>query len=211
MNRISKNIGARLAILVLAGLLTGAAQAQTPKIATVDLEKVFDGYYVTKQADARLRERADEAKKVLEGMMEDYKKANQEYSKLLEGANDQAVSSEERERRKKSAETKLAEINDIQKNVQQFRSNTQATLDDQKLRMRSKILSDILEVVTAKARTGQFTLVVDTAAKSINQTPIVLFSDGKNDLTDEVLKQVNASAPPGVLNAAPAPAATDKK
>src|SRR5215218_2281703 len=94
---------------LLAGALlfgfASAAQAQ-PKIATVDLRKIFEGYYKTKQADAQLRDRGTDAEKQYSGMLEDYKKANEEYKKLIESANDQAVAAEEREKRKKSAESK---------------------------------------------------------------------------------------------------------
>src|SRR5437868_3400835 len=80
-----------LSCLVLA--LAPAAQAQ-PKIATVDLRKIFEGYYKTKQADAQLRERGVDAEKQYKGMLDDYQKANEDYKKLVESANDQAVASE---------------------------------------------------------------------------------------------------------------------
>src|SRR5215468_1956304 len=102
-----------LASALLFGL---AAAAQTPpKIATVDLRKIFEGYFKTKQADAQLRERGADAEKQYKGMLDDYSKANEDYKKLVESANDQAVSSDEREKRKKSAEAKVLELNEIEK------------------------------------------------------------------------------------------------
>ena len=48
-----------------------------------------------------------------------------------------------------------------------------------------------------------------SAAETPNNTPVILYSSGKeNDLTDSVLQQLNAAAPP---EAAPAPAKTDEK
>ena len=92
-----------LSRVCFATAFSAAAQAQ-PKIATVDLRKIFEGYYKTKQADAQLRERGADAEKQYKGMLDDYQKANEDYKKLVESANDQAVSSEERDKRKKSAE-----------------------------------------------------------------------------------------------------------
>src|SRR5258705_13990384 len=83
--------------------LAGSVQAQT-KIATVDLKKIFEGYYKTKQADAQLRERGSDADKQYKALLEDYQKASEEYKKLIDDANNQAVSAEEREKRKKTAE-----------------------------------------------------------------------------------------------------------
>ena len=37
--------------------------------------------------------------------------------------------------------------------------------------------------------------MLDTAAESVQNTPIVLFSNNENDMTDAVLAQLNAGAP----------------
>ena len=36
---------------------------------------------------------------------------------------------------------------------------------------------------------------MDTAAESVNGTPLVLFNNGENYITDAVLTQLNAAAP----------------
>ena len=66
--------------------------------------------------------------------------------------------------------------------------------------MRDKVLAEIREVIDAKSKTGGYTLVLDTAAESINSTPIVIFSNGENDITEDVLKQLNVSAPAAGAN-----------
>src|SRR3954468_16453109 len=108
---VTRSLGATLLAACLFLGLASDAQAQ-PKIATVDLRKIFEGYYKTKQADAQLRDRGTDAEKQYKGMLDDYQKANEDYKKLVESANDQAVSSEERDKRKKSAETKVLELNE---------------------------------------------------------------------------------------------------
>jgi outer membrane protein len=191
-----------LRVLLTGGLLfslASTAQAQ-PKIATVDLRKIFELYYKTAQADAQLRERGTDAEKQYKGMLEDYQKANEDYKKLVESANDQAVSSEVREKRKKSAENKVQELTDIEKTLTQFKREKQATFEEQKKRMRDQIVREIREQINNRARKDNFTLVLDTSAESINQAPFILFTDGRNDLTDEILSQMNISAPPGSLD-----------
>jgi hypothetical protein len=49
--------------------------------------------------------------------------------------------------------------------------------------------------VTTKAKAAGYTLVVDSSADTSNQTPVVLYTDGQNDLTATVLAQLNAGAP----------------
>jgi outer membrane protein len=170
------------------------------KIAIIDLKKVFDSYYKTKQADTQLKDRAADFQKTGRGMLEDYQKANEEYKKMLESANDQAVSTEERDKRKKSAETKLRELQEIEQNVTQFNNQSKTLLGEQQRRARDNILREIREMITSKAKTAGFTMVLDTAAETINNTPMLLYTNGENDMTDSVLKQLNAAAPPELLH-----------
>jgi len=197
----------RILPLTLAALLVAAfaapAQAQ-PKIAVIDLKKVFDGYYKTKQADAQLKERAADLDKARKGMVEDYQKANEEYKKLVEGANDPVLSTEERDKRKTSAEKKLLELKEIEQSVNQFDRTSRTTLSEQQRRMRDRILEDVREIINTKAKAGGFTLILDTAAESSNQTPVVIYSNGENDLSDVVLSELNAKAPVSL------PSTTDK-
>ncbi|MFM8420164.1 MAG: hypothetical protein ACKOEQ_08580, partial [Verrucomicrobiota bacterium] len=67
----------RWAAVAVAATLAVSAHAQT-KVAVVDLQKVFDGYWRTKQADTQLKERANDLEKARTGMVDDYKKANEE-------------------------------------------------------------------------------------------------------------------------------------
>ena len=207
MNKLIKLVSPPALAAAFFLALAPNVEAQQARIGTLDLKKVFDGYYKTRQADGRLKEDASAAEKVLKNMLDDYQKANEDYKKLIESANDQAVSSEERDRRKKSSEQKLTELQEIERQVGQYRRDTTERLELQKRRMREDILRQIREIITAKARTAGYTMVVDTAADSFNQTPILLYNSGQNDMTEEILTEINRNAPPGSLT----PAAPEAK
>lgn len=195
--------------LLVAGLLTSSASAQV-RIATVDLSKLFDGYWKTKQAEAALKDRVAELEKEAKAMGEDLKKGNEEYQKLLMSANDQAVSSDEREKRKKNAETKLKELKELQEALGQFERQARTTLDEQRLRLRNNLLGDIKLALNSKAKSAGYALVLDTSAESVKNTPVVLYSSGDNDLTDAVLQQINATAPADALKPAEKPTESKK-
>ncbi|MBI3876551.1 MAG: OmpH family outer membrane protein, partial [Verrucomicrobia bacterium] len=128
---------------------TGAAEV---KLATIDLKKVFDNYWKTKQATANLENEARELEKQRKGMLDDYEKAKDEYQKLLATASDAAVSSDERDKRKKAAEAKLREIQSIEQSVRQFDSVAVNQIDERKTKMREKIVDEITDVIRAKAK-----------------------------------------------------------
>ena len=192
--RINLAIAAALAL----GLASIDGWAQQ-KIATINLKSVFDGYYKTKQSDATVKDRQADFEKDRKRMEEDYKKANEEFRKLNESALDPAVSGEEKESRKKLAESKLLELREIEQSVRQFDQQFRSQITDQIQRMRDRILVEIREVVNSHAKKGGFSMVIDTAAESANRTPIVLYTFGVDDLSEQVLTELNLSAPPGAL------------
>jgi Skp family chaperone for outer membrane proteins len=181
--------------LFLACLMALPAMAQT-RIATIDLRNVFDHYWKREQAEAALKERGAGLDKELKGFMDDYKKTQDDYNKLVAAANDQSVTPEERDKRKTAAEAKLAEIETSKNTIRTFEENAREQLDTQKKRMRDTILSEIRTAINAKAKLAGYTMVVDTAADSFNQTPVILYTTGENDITEAILTQLNAGAPP---------------
>ena len=197
MNFMNRTILKTILITALVACTSLSAMAQN-QIATIDLRKVFDGYWKTKQANAALKERGDEMEKELKGLVADFESAKTDYQALLESANDQAVSITEREKRKKKAEDQLKSLRDDEQTIQQFQRQARTTIDEQQRRMRENILEEIKATITSKAKAGTFNLVIDTAAETPNRTPVILYSSNPNDLTDAVLSQLNATAPPDV-------------
>jgi outer membrane protein len=190
-------------LLLLLPATPALAQGRT---ATIDLRKVFDDYWKTKEADAALKERAADIDKQYKELTDDWKKARDEYQKLQTAASDPAVATEEREKRKKAADLKLLEIRENEQAIDSFRRQAAATLDEEKRRKRDKILGEIRTAVTAKAKAAGYSMVIDVAAESVNATPVVLYTNGDNDITDEILSQLNAAAPPASTRLS-----TDKK
>jgi outer membrane protein len=189
-------IGALLVVVTL------SAAAQTSRIAIVDMQKVFDDYYKTKAADAAVKERAASLDKERNALLGQYQKATDEYKKALEDANDQAVSAEEREKRKKTAEGRLLDIKSLEQSMNDFQKTAQTSLDEQIRRMHDNIIVEIRKVIDTKAKTGGFSLVFDVSAESRSKVPVVLYFNGENDLTTNVLAQLNTTAP--APNAKPA-------
>ncbi|HXJ58242.1 MAG TPA: OmpH family outer membrane protein [Verrucomicrobiae bacterium] len=190
--------------LLLGGVVAHAAAATDVKIATVDLKKVFDSYYKTKLADANIKDEANGLEKDLRALMEDHDKALTEYKKAIEESSNQALSAEEREKRKKDAEGKLIKVNDLRQTVEQFKRTADNNLEEKSRLTREKIYGDIRNVVNTLAKKMGYTMVLDTST-GIGRMPVVVFHNGETDVTNAVIEQLNANAP------ADLPIADDKK
>jgi outer membrane protein len=180
-----------LTILTAALLATTAfsATAQT-KIASVDMKKLFDGYWKTKQAQSALESRKAELRKEIKDMADGLEKTKAEYSQLLDKASDPAISSDERDKRKQAAADAAKDLNSRKVALDQFQRQAEAQLADQSQRMSGNIVVEIRKAVADKAKAGGYSTVLNGAAAEI-----VVFSDTSIDLTDSVIAQLNAGAP----------------
>ena len=176
-----------------AGAGTGTTDV---RIATIDFKKVFDEYYKTRLANASIKDEASGLDKELKGIGDELEKATGEYKKAIEEANNQAVSADEREKRKKEAEGKLIKVNDLRQNIEQFKRTAGGNLEEKLRRARDNIVGEIRSAVSVKARSLGFTLVLDLGEPDVGgRPPVVIYTNGENDLTSVILSQLNSNAP----------------
>ncbi len=190
----------KLLLLVLTVALlattTFSASAQT-KVASVDMKKLFDGFWKTKQSQAALEIRKADLRKEVKDMSEDFAKGQVEYKQLLDQAADQALSADERDKRKQTAADKANELNKLKGALDQFQRQAETQLADQSQRMSSNLIVEIRKAIADKAKTGGYAMVMNSAA-----IEVLVFNDGSTDITDSVLTQLNAGAPIDVVKPA---------
>ncbi len=187
-----------LSILLCAVLLVMAVpgQAAELKVGIIDLKKVFEGYYKTRLANAALEDEVNGLRKDNKALVEDHTKAVDDYKKAMDEANNQAISADEREKRKKEAEGKLIKINDLRQTIEQFERTAATNLSEKKRITQEKILNEIKEAITAKSKAAGFTLVLDSSSSDPMRLPTILYTSGENDITAVILDHLNVNAPP---------------
>jgi len=182
-------------LLTCASLLAGSAGAADAKIGTIDLQKIFTKYYKTELANAAIQEEVAGLQKDNKSLIEEHTKAVDDYKKALDEANNQAVSADEREKRKKEAEGRLIKINDLRQTIEQFERTAKGNIEEKLRQSREKILKEIKEVIATKCKSAGMSMVFDSSTSDLGRLPVVLYTNGTNDLTDEILAQLNANAP----------------
>jgi outer membrane protein len=186
--------------VVLLAATAFSAGAQT-KIASVDMKKLFNGYWKTKQANTALENRKVELRREMKDMTDSLEKAQSDYKQLLDQANDPAISSEERDKRSLAAADKAKDINQGKSALDQFQRSAEAQLTEQGQRMSSNLATDIQQHVAQKAKAAGYSIVINSA----NAESFVYVSPD-DDITDAVLALLNAGAPIDVNKTAATPA-----
>ena len=183
---------------VVAGFAVSSQAEQ--KIATFNLHKAFDSYYKTIQSTAAMRQDGEEMAKEHQQMLDNLRKHNEERLKLIDKANDQAVSAEERLKSKRELDDKTAELQTEKQYLDEFDQRANVRFREKQQQRIADIVKEIQGVVSAHAKTAGYAMVVDSSAVTIAETPIFLYTSGQDDLTDSIIKELNAAAPPGSLN-----------
>ncbi len=179
--------------------LTFCAEAQTQRIATVNMRVVFDGYFKTKQADTEIKKRASEFDVEGKKYQDEYKKLTEEYNQTLARVDDPTITPEVKAQRKKEAEDKMMEIKKLETAVTQFERSARTALSEQQKRLRDNIMKDILDLIAKRAKSEKYNKVIDSGAETADRSPVLLYTDGEDDLTDDILKLLNANAPVEII------------
>ena len=187
----------KLLLLVLAAgfALPAASFAQTSlKIGTVDMQRAFKEYNKTKDAEAKVNDAKNAAKKEFDDRADSYKKALDEINKLNQQFDSPALSAEAKAKMSKERDDKIASLKSLEREINDFRQTREQQLQAQAMRMRESIVAEITEVVLERVKSNGMDLVFDKSGQSTNYVPVVLFSRDSADFTADIVSALNKKA-----------------
>jgi len=179
-------------LLMFAG--TGIAHAQI-KFGTVDMNRVFSEYYKTKDAQAKYADAEKAANDDLNSRVDVLKKSMQAISQLNSDLQKSGLAADTKDAMTKDRETKVAAARALDREITDFRSTKQKTLQDQFLRMRKDIVDDIMKTVNELVKAKGYDIVFDKSGLSAGAVPVVLFSRDDLDFSQDVITSLNKTAP----------------
>src|SRR6058998_3825426 len=203
-----KKLFSTMLAITLAGPIAGFAQG-TLKIGTVDMQKAFKDYNKTKEAEIKINDAKNAAKKEYDDRAEAYKKALDEINNLNKQLDAPALSAEAKTQKAKERDDKIANIKNMEREINDFRQTRERQLQEQAMRMREGIVKEITDVVMEKVKANNMDLVFDKSGVSLNGVPVLMYSHGDVDFTNDIITVLNKpgrAAPPAVRTSASASA-----
>ncbi len=165
------------------------------KLGIVDMNAVFTSYFKTKDAEAKLNEAREAAKKELDQRLETLKKSMDEINKLNQEAEKAELSKDGKEKAARLRDEKVQEARNLDREIGEFRGTRERQLQEQFMRMRKDIVDDIMKTVSDKVKATGFDLVLDKSGVSMGQIPVVLYSRSDLDFSNEIISALNKAAP----------------
>src|SRR6266511_1471769 len=140
--------------LMLGFPLTVFAQG-TMKIGTVDMQRAFKEYNKTKEAEAKINDAKNAARKEYDDRAQDYKKALDEINNLNKQLESPALSADKKTQAAKERDDKIANIKNMEREISDFRQTRERQLQEQLMRVREGIVKEISDVVLEKVKANQ--------------------------------------------------------
>jgi outer membrane protein len=179
-------------LFTLTLVLPIAAFAQgTMKIGTVDMQRAFKDYNKTKEAEAKINDAKNSAKKEYDDRAEAYKKALDEINNLNKQLESSALSADKKTQIAKDRDDKIANIKNMEREISDFRQTRERQLQEQLMRVREGIVKEITDVVMEKVKSNNLDLVFDKSGMSINGVPFLMYSHDNIDFTNDVIAVLN--------------------
>src|SRR6476620_10268922 len=176
--------------LALAAPIAAFGQG-TAKIGTVDMQRAFKDYNKTKDAEVKINEAKNAAKKEYDDRAEDYKKALDEINNLNKQLESPALSADKKTQTAKERDDKIAKIKNMEREIGDFRQTRERQLQEQLMRMREGIVKEITDVVMEKIKANNLDLVFDKSGMSINGVPVLMYSHDNIDFTNDIIAVLN--------------------
>jgi outer membrane protein len=169
----------------------GAFAQGTLKIGTVDMQRAFKEYNKTKDAEQRINDAKNAAKKEYDDRAEAYKKALDEINNLNKQLESPALSADKKTQTAKERDDKIANIKNMEREISDFRQTRERQLQEQLMRMREGIVKEITDVVMEKVKASNLDLVFDKSGMSINGVPVLMYSHDNIDFTNDIITVLN--------------------
>jgi outer membrane protein len=179
-------------ILAFAFVFPIAAFAQgTLKVGTVDMQRAFKEYSRTKDAEAKINDAKNAAKKEYDDRAESYKKALDDINNLNKQLDAPALSADAKTQKAKERDDKIANIKNMEREINEFRQTRERQLQEQAMRMREGIVKEITDIVMEKVKNNNMDLVFDKSGMSLNGVPVLMYSHDNVDFTNDIVAVLN--------------------
>ena len=161
------------------------------KIATVDMNRAFKEYNKTKDAETKINDAKNAAKKEYDDRADAYKKALDEINNLNKQLDSSALSADAKTKLAKDRDDKIANIKNMEREINEFRQTRERQLQEQALRMREGIVKEITDVVMEKVKSNNIDFVFDKSGMSLNGVPLLMYARDNVDFTNDVVAVLN--------------------
>lgn len=182
---------------LLAGflMLQSGANAQRLKIATVDMERLFNEYHKTSSVQRDINIERARIQKDNNLRLKDIRDIDDSLQKIREQLKDTELGDKKRQDLRQEAGDLSQDGIHKERERSEFLERRNRTLSEKMTKQMRAILVTIQRVVSDRAKAGNYDYIFDQSGNSNQGIPFVLHARDTTDLTDSLLEEINQDAP----------------
>ena len=182
---------------LLAGflMLQSGANAQRLKIATVDMERLFNEYHMTTSVQRDINIERARIQKDNNLRLKDIRDIDDALQKIREQLKDKELGEKKRQDLRQEASDLSQDGIYKERERSEFLERRNRSLSEKMTKQMRAILVKIQRVVSERAKAGNYDYIFDQSGNSNQGIPFVLHARDTTDLTDSLLEEINQDAP----------------
>ena len=188
-----------LAALLLAMAALPAFSAEKPakgrpqRFAVVNLEKVFQEYYKSRIAEDAIKQQAEVFRNSMMRLNEELRTLKEEARTARINMDNIALSEAERAESRKNAEKKTRQVAEKEADIELYMNQRNTEMRKIVQAKREGIIADIKKEIQRQATAEGYDFVLDSSSKTLSEQPDVLLFPELDDLTSQVITELNRS------------------
>ena len=181
----------KFSILLLLVFSVCCFAGNAARIAVVDLERVFKEYYKSKIAEEMIRKQADAYRKYLIRLNEEMRRLSEAARTARSNALNIALSPAEKARAEQELQNRNNAVKEKEAEIKLFVNERSADMRRLENSKRAEIMKEIRAQISKQAAAGGFHFVFDSAGRTMNDQPAILYFPEKCDITSAVIRELN--------------------
>ena len=175
-------------VILFIGIMVFAEE----RFAYVNMETIFNAYYKTVNENINVE---NMRKQYLDGfnlLRDEFQASLTEYQKATADMDNELLSDEVRESARNKAQLLEGRLQQKQEEVMRYRQEGLGEIEERQQQIVEKLAQDLTEQVKKYAEAQGYTTVLEVSGKSLNRVPLVITYPKDQEITEAVLKLVNA-------------------
>ena len=121
----------------------------------------------------------------------DFQRFRDEINKLNQQLDSPALSADKKTSMAKERDEKIANIKNMEREINDFRQTRERQLQEQAMRMRETLVKEITDVIMERVKSSGYDMVFDKSGQSTNFIAVVMYAKDSMDFTTDVVTALN--------------------
>ena len=181
-------------VIGICGALVCSAFSAELRVATVDLQRLLTEYDRAQEVGKQLRNMQASLRNELEGLRLQGRTLLHETEELQKLTLDNALSTAERERKKREFESKLTDLREFDVRYDNLRAQRESELQTLAAQKNKRVVEEVVAATQSIGDAAGVNLILN-ASRANPLASTVVYSKGVEDITEKVLASLNKRTP----------------